>query len=148
MEPERTAQPLDRRLRYADVKSARAEEGVIALLASNPGFVRRLDEEQITKQDFSAPFLGDIYTRIHALIDAEQPVSAAALSQGLDDAQMSELGRILSAPSGGDEAQALENYIFILKEGRAKRGGDSEIDPMLALRDLYKQKKAYGGQKA
>ncbi|MBQ3879021.1 MAG: DNA primase [Oscillospiraceae bacterium] len=146
MEPARAAQPLDRNLHYADVKSARAEEGIISMLASNASFIRRLDADGIEAQDFSAPFLGSIYSRMHKLIEDGQPVSAAALSQGLSDAEMSELGRILSTPSGGDEAQALENYIFILKEGRAKRGADPQQDPMLALRDLYRQKKAYGGK--
>ena len=145
MQPQRNAQPQDRALRYTDIRSARAEEGILSLLASNASYIRQLEREQISQQDFSAPFLGGIYTRICALINAGQPVSAAALSQGLTESEMSELGRILSAPAGGDEDTALENYIFILKEGRARRGAVAEKDPMLALRDLHKAKKSYGG---
>ncbi len=145
MHPERNAQPKDRALHYTDLKSARAEEGILSMLALDATCIRQLEKEQITQADFSAPFLGNIYTRMCALVNAGQPVTAAALSQGLTESEMSELGRILSAPSGGDESMALEDYIFILKEGRARRGAVSQIDPMLALRDLHKAKKSYGG---
>ena len=145
MQPQRSAQPQDRALHYTDVRSARAEEGILSLLASNASYIRKLDGEQIREEDFSAPFLGGIYMRMCTLIHSGQPVSAAALSQGLTESEMSELGRILSAPNGGDEDTALENYIFILKEGRARRGAVAEKDPMLVLRDLHKAKKSYGG---
>jgi len=145
MQPQRTAQPQDRALYYKDMKSARAEEGVLSLLASEPAYIKTLDREGITSAQFSAEFLGGIYDRMHTLIDTGQPVSAAALSQGLNESEMSELGRILSAPGGGDEDRALDNYIHIIKESYAKRGGDTAVDPMLALRDLHRAKKSYGG---
>ena len=145
MQPQRTAQPLDRTLRYTDIKSARAEEGIISLLADDSSFAKRLDEENITKEDFTSPFLGGIYEKIRMLTDTGQPVSAAVLSQGLSESEMAQLSRILSSPDG-DGKTAMENYIYILKENRAKLGKENDIDPMLALRDLQKAKKAYGGK--
>ena len=54
---------------------------------------------------------------------------------------MSELGRILSAPDAGDASAAGKDYIFIIKENRVKHAGTAGEDPLLAIRDLHKEKK-------
>ena len=72
-------------------------------------------------------------------------VSSGALSQMLTSDEMSELGRILSTPDAGDVLSAGKDYIYIIKESRVKHAGTDGEDPLLAMRDLHKEKKSYGG---
>ncbi len=60
LSPEKRAQPTDRALHYADVRTARAEEGIIALLSREPSFAGKLSAEGIGPEDFTSPFLKKI----------------------------------------------------------------------------------------
>ncbi len=68
------AQPKDRTLAYADVKSAKAEENVLRLLFTDQKLIHGV-EEQLPAAWFSAPVLRKIYERARAgpqrqLVDA------------------------------------------------------------------------------
>ena len=52
-------QPRQRGLRYENIRSARAEEGVIRLLLLDPSLAE--DMEQLREEDFSSPLLGKVY---------------------------------------------------------------------------------------
>lgn len=145
LQPEKAAQPAERSLRYADMRTARAEEGVIALLSREPSFAGVLSAEGVGPDDFTSPFLKKVCAFLLEQYQAGNAVSSAALSQLLEPAEMSELGRILSAPDAGDASAAGKDYIFIIKENRVKHAGTAGEDPLLAIRDLHKEKKSYGG---
>ena len=145
LSPEKTAQPTDRSLRYADMRTARAEEGIVALLYRDPAYADTLAAAGISETDFTSPFLQKILSFMLEQYRSGNTVSSAGLSQILSPPEMSELGRILSAPDAGDITAAVSDYIFILKENRAKHTQEAGKDPLLAFRDLHKEKKAYGG---
>ncbi|MBE6936680.1 MAG: DNA primase [Ruminococcaceae bacterium] len=147
LSPEKNAQPASRALRYTDVKTARAEEGIIALLYREPEFAGALAAAGLSDGDFTSPFLQKICRFFLDQYRAGNSVTSAALSQCLEPGEMSELGRILSAPDQGDSASAGRDYIRILKESRAKHQPADGADPLLAMRDLHKEKKSYGGTK-
>ena len=145
LSPEKLAQPADRTLHYTDVRTARAEEGVIALLSREPSFAIKLSTEGIGPEDFTSPFLQKICAFMLEQYRIGNRVSSAALSQILEPAEMSELGRILSTPDAGNISMAGNDYIHIIKENRAKHVQAGGEDPLLAIRDLHKEKKSYGG---
>lgn len=147
LSPEKNAQPVSRELRYADVKTARAEEGIIALLYREPDFAEALSAAGLSADDFTSPFLQKICRFLLDQYRTGNSVSTATLSQCLEPGEMSELGRILSAPDQGDAASAGRDYMRILKESRAKHQPANGADPLLAMRDLHKEKKSYGGTK-
>ncbi len=145
LSPEKQAQPVNRSLHYADMRTARAEEGIIALLSREPSFAQTLFASGVGPEDFTSPFLKKICTFMLEQYRTGSSVSSGALSQILEPDEMSELGRILSTPDTGDAASAGKDYIYIIKESRARHAGADGEDPLLAMRDLHKEKKSYGG---
>lgn len=137
LEPTKSAQPADRTLRYKDVRTAKAEEGVISLTIQNPALSSKLSESGIGGNDFSSPFLGKIYGIITDLISRGLTPTSVVLAQHLEPAEMDEVGRILSAPSSGDAERAIEDYIHIILESKAKSGSDDE--QLLRLAKLKKK---------
>ena len=68
------------------------------------------------------------------------------LSGTLTPEEMSHITGILEQPeSPSNRSQALRDYIEIIETEAAKRGG-SDLDPLLAARDKFREKKSYGGQ--
>lgn len=145
LSPEKYAQPVSRALRYEDMRTARAEEGIIALLSRDPSFAHTLSAAGIGPEDFTSPFLKKVCTFMLEQYRNGNGVSSGALSQMLTSDEMSELGRILSTPDAGDVLSAGKDYIYIIKESRVKHAGTDGEDPLLAMRDLHKEKKSYGG---
>lgn len=136
-------QPRERELRYTDVRSARAEEGVLRLLLLEPSLfpaVERLEPEQ-----FSAPVLAKIYGLLRQRHREGRSVQLAALTGELTAEEMSCLVEIMDQPQVlSNSEQALKDYIEIIETQALKRGG-SEQDPLLAAREKFREKKAYGG---
>lgn len=140
-------QPQDKRLRYEDVHSARAEEGILSLIFADNTWMDRL-KDKIEPSAFSAPVLAKIYAHARTLWDRGSVISIAGFEGYLDEGELALLSDILSRPAmltGQDKAMA--DYIAIIERCRAKRGAAAAAgeDPLLAL---AKQKNAnnVGGQ--
>ena len=138
-------QPKERSIRYDDPRSAMAEEGVVRLLFLDGTLSRRCGE--LPPEDFSSPLLGAVY---RLQLDAEKEgraLSIASLEERLTPEEMGHLTTILQKPESLAAAdRALPDYIRIIQESAAKRRGDADIDPLLAAKDKFKEKKGYGGK--
>lgn len=139
-------QPQDKRLRYEDVHSARAEEGILSLIFADNTWIDRL-ADKIEPSDFSAPVLAKIFAHARTLWEQGGVVSIAGFEGYLDEGELALLSGILSRPPilTGQE-QAMADYIAIIRRCRARRGDTPAggEDPLLAL---AKQKaKNVGGQ--
>lgn len=88
------AQPKDRTLAYADVKSAKAEENVLRLLFTDQKLIHSV-EEQLPAAWFSAPVLRKIYERVLELDRSGSLVDALAFEGQLETGEMSLLAGIL-----------------------------------------------------
>ena len=136
-------QPRERELRYGNVRSARAEEGVLRLLLLEPSLfpsVERLEPEQ-----FSAPVLAKIYGLLRQRHREGRNVQLASLAGELTPDEMSRLVEIMEQPERlSSSGQALRDYIEIIETEALKRGGSAE-DPLLAAREKFREKKAYDG---
>ena len=139
----RTLQPAERAIRYDDLRSAMAEEGVIRLLMQDDGIFPA--EPPLREEEFSSPLLGRIYSQLWCCRGGS---SLAALSAVLTQEEMSHLTALLQKPeSAANARQALADYIRIIREEYAKRSGRSAMDALAAARDTYKDKKGYGGKR-
>ena len=139
----RTLQPTERAIRYDDLRSAMAEEGVIRLLMQDDGLFPV--EPPLREEEFSSPLLGRIYSELWRCRGGS---SMAALAAALTPEEMSHLTTLLQKPESAANAhQALTDYIRIIREEYAKRSGRSAMDALAAARDTYKDKKGYGGKR-
>lgn len=138
------AQPRERTLHYPDVKAARAEEGILALIFTDHTLLDYL-ADKITPHDFSAPVLAKIYAQAQLLYQQGAPVTIGGFEGFLDDGELNLLAGILSRPPILERRQqALDDYIEIMETRRAQRmqpsaGGDGE-DPMIAFSKMKADK--------
>ena len=141
MNPISALQPADRSIRYQNVRSALAEEGVIRLLMQDESLFP--PEMPVRPEEFSSPLLGRIYGE---LWQRRGHASMAALAAVLTPEEMNHLAALLQKPeSAANAPQALADYIRIIREEHTKRTGGT--DPLAAAMETYKDKKGYGGKR-
>lgn len=138
--PAANLQPKARELRYTNVRSARAEEGVIRLLFLDSTLLSLCGG--LTQEQFSSPLWGRIYA---ALAQGELPPNPTAFDAVLSGEEADLLARLLHTPQSLAEGrQAMTDYIAIIQE-EAHRRDTAQSDPMadlLAIRAKKKQKEA------
>ena len=141
LNPATSLQPAERSIRYQNLRSAMAEEGVIRLLSQDESLFP--DETPVRAEEFSSPLLGRIYGE---LWQRRGHVSMAAMAAVLTAEEMNHLTSLLQKPESiANAPQALADYIRIIKEEYTKR--TAGFDPLAAARDTYKDKKGYGGKR-
>lgn len=142
-------QPRDRTIRYTDLRSAMAEEGVIRLLLLDGALADRCRD--LDPEDFSSPFLGRMYQLLMEAWNEGQALTAAALAARCTPEEMSHLSGVLQKPESPANAErALEDYIQVIQRSAEKRRGEEPDDPLVAAVEKYKkadkQKKGNGGK--
>ncbi|MGM9661502.1 MAG: DNA primase [Oscillospiraceae bacterium] len=144
MNPVLTSQPRERSLRYENLRSALAEEGLIRLLMLDQGAFGA--EPPLTGDKFSSPLLGRIFDALWAFHLEGRPLSVSLLSPLLSPEEMSHLTELLQKPENLAAAErTIREYAGVVREEYEKRSGTAE-DPLLAARDKYKNKSGYGGK--
>lgn len=142
--PAAQLQPRSRELRYQNIRSARAEEGVIRLLLLDPTLLA--ETGTLSPDQFSSPLLAKLFVLLQQRHAQGLSLQLGALSGTLTPEEMSHITGILELPeSPSNRSQALRDYIEIIETEAAKRGG-SDLDPLLAAREKFREKKSYGGQ--
>lgn len=142
--PVQAAQPKDRSIRYTDVKSARAEEGLLALLFSDSSLIEEVRDE-IKPEDFSAPVLGKIYEHVLALFDKGRNITISALESVLEPEEVQLLVSAMRIQIPADaRRKAMEDYIHIIAKQKAVRGipGENGEDALL-LQSKLKRRATY-----
>ena len=138
-------QPKERALRYENPRSALAEEGLIRLLLLDDTLFPQ--ESPLNTEDFSSPVLGKVFTLLWENRAGGRPLSLAALSASLTSEEMSHMTGVCQKPeSTSSGAQALQDYIRIVREEAHKRA-DTATDPLLAATEKYKKKNEGTGGK-
>lgn len=143
LNPAAKLQPQERTLRYENMRSARAEEGLLRLLL--------LDETLFTSlplqaEEFSSPLLGRVFSLLWQAKTEGRTVALASLSADLTPEEMSHITAVCQEPQSLQNAQqALADYIRVIQAEAAKRAGPAE-DPLLAATEKYKSKKGTGGK--
>ena len=144
LNPAMQMQPKERSLRYDNVRSARAEEGVLRLLVMDESLFTAAPP--LTEEQFSSPLLGRVFSLLWQAKAAGRPVTLPPLAEFLTPEEMSHISAICQQPESlQNSAQALADYIRIIRTEADKRAG-AAIDPLLAATENYKDKKGTGGK--
>ena len=138
--PAQAMQPKSRSIRYDNMKSAVAEETVIAMVLRDPAL---LDEAKSLKpEEFSSTLLGTVYGQLRSRHDAGLDVSLAVLSD-LSAEEMSHVTSVFQRQQGTVNAQALADCIRTIKAEYSSSNVSSE-DDLLAFRNKLRERKGAG----
>ena len=127
LNPAVSLQPTERSIRYTNLRSAMAEEGVIRLLLHDDTVFPQ--DAPLQEEDFSSPLLGKIFGLLWQHRSSAYPM--AALSASLSGEEMSHLTALIQKPESTANAEkSLQDYLRIIREEKMKRA-DSGADPLV-----------------
>jgi len=144
LNPAASAQPRERSIRYTDLRSALAEEGVLRLLTLDDSLFG--ESPPIREEDFSSPLLGRFFTALRTQLRETGQVNIPALAEFFTSEEISHLIGILQKPESlKNGAQALRDYCNIILDEAHKRAAVNE-DPLMAAMEKNKYKGNGGKQ--
>ena len=145
--PASQLQPKARELRYDNIRSARAEEGLLRLLMLDPGLAGQM--EGLTGAEFSSPLLGRAFDVLRRRAEEGLSTRLAALAEDFTGGEMDHLAQVAAQPESVANSQAaIRDYISLIRGERLLReGGEQGDDLLLAAQKRYQQKKAYMEEK-
>ena len=142
--PTTALQPQERALRYENLRSARAEEGVIRLVLMDPVLFAKAE---IEPEQFSSPVLGKIFTLLRDRHDQGLTVGAANIAGELTGEEMSHLAHITETPeSRANASQAMADYIKTIEEEHRQRQTPKGAQELLELQARKRNTKMEDGQ--
>ena len=145
LNPAAQLQPKERTLRYDNIRSARAEEGLLRLLILDESLFPA--QPPLREEQFSSPLLGRAFALLWQAREDGRAVTPAVLSEALTPEEMSHISAVCQQPESPQHArQALADYIRIVQEESDKRADRQAADPLLAATEKYKDKKGTGGK--
>ena len=135
--PARNLQPKARSIRYDNMKSAMAEEAVLALILKEPALLDQARE--LKETEFSSPLLGRAYGQLAVRHHQGLEVSLGVLSD-FSGEEMSHLAGIIQRQEGPVNETALQDCIRTI---RSEHQGSSvqNDDDLLAFRNKLKESK-------
>ena len=120
--PARNAQPQEKKLRYDDIRSAVAEEGVIRLLLLDPGLIQ---ECSLEADEFTSPVLRRLYEDLRRRQKEGRSVTPSALAAGMEEGEAALLTELLNKPeSGGKARETLRDYMDVIRREKIMKSGD------------------------
>ena len=135
--PAQALQPKIRTVRYDNMRSAMAEEGVLAMAMREPALLDQCDT--LTPEAFSVPILGKVYSQLLERHRKGLEVSLGVL-EDLTAEEMSHLAGIAQRLQGPVNEVAFRDCVATVKaESQAKNV--STDDDLLAFRNKLKERK-------
>ena len=139
--PAQNLQPKARSIRYDNMKSAMAEETVLAMALKEPAL---LDEaKDLGAEEFSSGLLGSVYLQLRQRYDQGLEVSLGVLAD-LSGEEMSHITGVYQRQQGPVNEQAFRDCIRIIKAEHSASNVSSE-DDLMALRNRLKERKGIRG---
>lgn len=141
LSPTRLHQPQERTLHYQNVRSARAEEGIVRLLFLDPTLLGRMPA--LSEEEFSVPLWGKLYRLIVQRYGQGLPIVPAAFEAELNGEESGLFTRLLQTPQSlGEGERAMADYIDILREEAQKRSGSQQdaLSQLLETREKLRKK--------
>ena len=135
--PAKARQPETRSIRYDNMKSAMAEEGVVALALREPAL---LDVGgTLTGEHFSVPLLGKVYNQLLSRHNQGLDVGLGVLTE-LTPEEMSHLSGICQRQQGPVSEAAFKDCVNTIR-GATQVKNISSDDDLLAFRNKLKESK-------
>ena len=142
--PAMTHQPKSRELRYTNIRSARAEEGLLRLASLDPALLERMAVEP---EEFSAPVLGKVFSLLRQRHSKGLSVQISTLAGELTGDEMSHMVEVLSQPESLANAEwAMDDYIKTIKTEARQRENPNSGEALLELRRRQREKTMEDGQ--
>ena len=133
LQPVQQNQPENRAQRYTNMRSGKAEEGVIRLLLGDAGLLAQAAACGLSPEDFTVPLYGRVYTLLWERWDAHRPCDLNALGQEFGNQEMDQLVTILQHPvSQANREQAMRDYIRTIQTEAIK--GRNDNSALMAFR--------------
>ena len=134
--PARALQPKSRAIRYDNMKSAMAEEGILAQALREPALLDRAKD--LKPEEFSVELLGRVYDQILQRHRQGLEVSVAVLE--LTGEEMSHITGVSQRQQGPVSEQAFDDCVRTVRKEHQASSVKSE-DDLLAFQNKLKEKK-------
>ena len=135
--PAQALQPRSKTIHYDNMKSAMAEETILAMALKEPAL---LDEaKELAPEEFSSGLLGSVYLQLRQRHDQGLDVSLGVLTELTGD-EMSHITGIYHRQQGPVNEQAFRDCVRTVKAEHQSANVSSE-DDLLALRNRMKERK-------
>ena len=135
--PMKALQPKDRSIRYDNMRSARAEESIIAQILREPALLEQTGK--LKQEDFSVELLGRVYAQLRSRYEKGMEVSLGVLAD-LTAQEMSHVTGIAQRQQGPVNEEALRDCVKTVLDERQKASVSTD-DDLLALRNKLKESK-------
>ncbi len=137
LEPMKALQPKDRSIRYDNMKSALAEEGIVSQALREPALLDTC--AALTQDRFSVDLLGRVYGQMQRRHQQGREVSLGVL-EDLTAEEASHIAGICQKQTGTVNEKAFRDCVkIVLEESQSKQV--STDDDLLALRNKLKESK-------
>ena len=137
--PAQTLQPKARGIRYDNVKSAMAEETLLAQILREPALLEKT--RNLKAEEFSAPLLAKVYSQLRTRYDSGLEVRAAVL-EDLSAEESAHIALVLQRQEGNVSDQVVSDCVRTIQSQHQASQVHSEQD-LLAMREQLKQRKGY-----
>ena len=137
MAPAQNVQPKSRAYQYKNVKSAMAEETILAMVLKEPALFDQT--EALTQAHFSAPMLGRAYAQLKDRYRQGLEVSLAVLEDFAPD-EMSHIAGLTQRHTGPVNEQALTDCLQIIRNQHQSENVSSD-DDLRALQKRLQERK-------
>ena len=139
--PAKAAQPKSRTIRYDNLKSAMAEEAVIAMILRVPELMP--EAGQLKPEEFSSKLLGNVFSQLRLRYQQGLDVSLSVLSD-LSGEEMSHVTAVFHRQTGPVNEQALKDCIRIIQAEYSAANVNS-ADDLMAFRNKLRESKGAQG---
>ncbi len=136
--PAQQLRPKSRTIRYDNLRSAMAEEGLLGLVLREPAF---LDLVDVDPGEFSCELLGRCFRMLTEQHKAGYQVSLASL-EGFTPEESSHLAGVAQKQEGPVKEEALRDYMAVIHR-QYSLSQTTRPDDLMALRDAMRDKKGY-----
>ena len=135
--PAKNLQPKSRTIHYDNVKSAMAEETVIAMVLRDPALLN--ETKNLQPEEFSSALLGNVYGQLKARHEQGLEVAPGVLAD-LSAEEMSHITAVYHRQQGPVNEQALSDCVRTIKAEHSATKVSSE-DDLMAFRNRLRESK-------
>ncbi len=135
--PAAALQPKSRSIRYDNMKSAMAEESVLAHIFREPALLNQT--RGLTGADFSSQLLGKVFDQLRNRHAHNMDIRVAVL-EDLNQEEMSHITGIVQRLQGPVSEQAFADCVHIIRSER-QASSVSSVDELLAYQNTRKERK-------
>ncbi len=139
LRPAQAVQPTASGLKYQDVRSAVAEEGLLGQIFLENSLMELT--KGLKPEEFSAPLLGRVFGWMGEQWRQGKSISVPALEGSFSPEELGHIAGIARKMEGVVNERAVEDYIHVIHNQAAKR----ESKDLMAARNRRLDKNGYGG---